>query len=45
MEKVAIDIVSVLTSLSDVKVRPVKGPVAVKVVIPCLLYTSDAADE
>ena len=34
IEKVAIDIVSVLTSLSDVKVRPVKGPVAVKVVIP-----------
>jgi len=34
MEKVAIDIVSVLTSLSDVKVRPVKGPVAVKAVIP-----------
>ena len=34
MEKIAIDIVSVLTSLSDVKVRPVKGPVAVKVVIP-----------
>ena len=34
MEKVAIDIVSVLTSLSDVKVRPVKGPVAVKGVIP-----------
>ncbi len=34
MEKVAIDIVSVLTLLSDVKVRPVKGPVAVKVVIP-----------
>jgi len=34
IEKVAIDIVSVLASLSDVKVRPVKGPVAVKVVIP-----------
>ena len=34
IEKIAIDIVSVLTSLSDVKVRPVKGPVAVKVVIP-----------
>ena len=34
IEKVAIDIVSVLTSLSDVKVRPVKGPVAVKAVIP-----------
>ena len=34
MEKVAIDIVSVLTPLSDVKVRPVKGPVAVKAVIP-----------
>ena len=34
MEKVAIDIVSVLSLLSDVKVRPVKGPVAVKAVIP-----------
>jgi len=34
IEKIAIDIVSVLTSLSDVKVRPVKGPVAVKGVIP-----------
>ena len=34
IEKVAIDIVSVLTSLSEVKARPVKGPVVVKGVIP-----------
>ena len=34
IEKVAINIVSVLTSLSEVKARPVKGPVVVKGAIP-----------
>ena len=34
MEKVAIDIVSVLESLNEVTARPVKGPIAVKGVIP-----------
>ena len=34
IEKVAIDIVSVLESLNEVTARPVKGPIAVKGVIP-----------